>query len=608
MKKIWALALLLFMGGCLPAPPEIVTREPAFAVPSASEPATLVTYPVAPIACFTLPPDAPTAVPAASVPAATTVLSPEAAANALLAVETPAAEEEPLAEGEPLADPETIEDIEILAGEDLAPPEDEGQTLPAEISFDFPVVKNDKVLYYVDYFSGPAQKVFKRWLERSARYLPMMQKTFAEEGLPQDLVYLAMIESGFNNRAYSWAHAAGPWQFIEGTGRLYGLDNDWWRDERRDPVKATRAAARHLKDLYNCFEGDWYLAVAAYNAGSGKIGRAVEMYGTRDFWQLSHGSYLQPETKNYLPKLLAALLIAKEPGKYGFTELDYLPPFDFETVTVPTTTDLEIIADLSGSSYDDIKNLNPELKRWCTPPGVKNYEVRIPSGNRTAFVEKYALLPESRRASYQHHKIKSGDTLLGLARRYGIRVADIVSLNKISNPRSLRVGTDLILPLQKGGSRLAVADLGDDYQRSRRPAPKSYKVRSGDNLWKIAKRFGVSEKQLKEWNRLGSKSLLRPGQTLVVSAGSGRQAVAVKQGDAKKTGAKKNDVKKTVAKKSAAPQKIVYKVQPGDTLFGIGRQFNVAARQIRDWNNLSENHILQPGDRLTLLLQGEHRS
>jgi membrane-bound lytic murein transglycosylase D len=360
MKKLWAVVLLLFIGGCLPAPPEIVTQEPAFAVPSSSEPATPATYPVSPAGSFTLPPAAPTAVPAASIPAASTVLSLEASANALLAAgapdaeEEPLAEDEPLAEEEPLADPETIEDIEILAGEDLAPPEDEGQTLPAEISFDFPVVKNDKVLYYVDYFSGPAQKVFKRWLERSARYLPMMQKVFADEGLPQDLVYLAMIESGFNNRAYSWAHAAGPWQFIEGTGRLYGLDNDWWRDERRDPVKATRAAARHLKDLYNYFEGDWYLAVAAYNAGSGKIGRAVEMYGSRDFWQLSHGSYLKPETKNYLPKLLAALLIAKEPEKYGFIEQEYLPPFDFETVKVPTTTDLES-SPTSAAARDEIR-------------------------------------------------------------------------------------------------------------------------------------------------------------------------------------------------------------------------------------------------------------
>lgn len=614
MKKLWAVALLLFVGGCLPAPPESVTPVPAFAVPSAAVPAAPATYPVSPAAGFILPPAPLTVHPDASVPAATAVLSPEAAAGALLAAEEeealvaePPVEEPPVEE--PPADPETIEDIQILAGEDLSPPEDEGQTVVPDVSFDFPVVKNDKVLYFVDYFSGPAQKVFKRWLERSARYLPMMQKAFAEEGLPLDLVYLAMIESGFNNRAYSWAHAAGPWQFIEGTGRLYGLNNDWWRDERRDPVKATRAAARHLKDLHDCFEGDWYLAVAAYNAGSGKIRRAVAMYGTRDFWQLSHGGYLKPETKNYLPKLLAALLIAKEPEKYGFTGLEYLPPLEFETVTVPTTTDLEIIASASGSSYEAIKELNPELKRWSTPPGATDYAVRIPPGKGDVFHEKYALIPPNRRASYQHHKIKSGDTLQAIARRYGIRVADIVSLNKIGNPRALRVGADLLLPLQKGGGgRFSVAELGDDYQRSRRQVAQSYKVRSGDSLWKIAKRFGVSEKELQAWNRLRGKSVLRPGQTLVVSASGSRQAVAAKKSESKRTVAKQGEAKKTVAGKRAEPQKIVYKVRPGDTLFGIGRQFKVAARQIMDWNNLSENHVLQPGDRLTLLLQGEHRS
>jgi membrane-bound lytic murein transglycosylase D len=615
MKKLWALALLLFVGGCLPAPTKIVTREPAFAVPSAADSAALTTSAAPAAAGFTLSP----AQRAVSPVTVNSFLPAAAAKPELSDTEEIFAAAAPPEEEEPLVDPETIEDIQILAGKDQAPPESEGKTVAADVSFDFPLVKNDKVLYFVDYFSGPAHKVFQRWLERSSRYLPMMQQTFAEEGLPLDLVYLAMIESGFNNRAYSWAHAAGPWQFIEGTGRLYGLHNDWWCDERRDPVKATRAAARHLKDLYNAFDGDWYLAVAAYNAGSGKIRRAVEMYETRDFWELSRGSYLKPETKNYLPKLLAALLIAKEPEKYGFSALNYLPPLEFETVTVPTTTDLEVIASASASGYEAIRELNPELKRWSTPPEVTDYVVRVPPGQREVFLEKYALVPPNRRASFLHHKIKSGDTLQAIARRYGVRVDDIVSRNKISNPRALRVGADLILPLQKDGAgRLQVADLGDDYQRSRRPTAQSYKVRSGDSLWSIAKRFGVSEKELLAWNQLRSKSVLRPGQTLVVAAAGSRQAVAAKQSEAKKSAvqksaaqksvAKKSDVKKTVAKKADAARKVVYQVRPGDTLFGIGRQFKVAARQIMDWNNLPENHILQPGDRLTLLLQGEHRS
>jgi membrane-bound lytic murein transglycosylase D len=597
MQKLWAVALLLFIGGCLPASPEIVTRRPALTAPAASESATLAPYPVSSAASFILPPAALSAISVVS-----RFDAREAAGKALVAADMPGVEAMADVEEE-VVDPETVEDIQILTGKDQTPPEYEGFTEATDASFDFPVVKNDKVLYYVDYFSGPAQNVFRRWLERSSRYLPMMQETFAEEGLPLDLVYLAMIESGFNNRAYSWAHAAGPWQFIEGTGRIYGLNNDWWRDERRDPVKATRAAARHLKDLYNTFEGDWYLAVAAYNAGAGKMRRAVEMYETRDFWELSHGSYLKPETKNYLPKLLAALLIAKEPEKYGFTNLNYMPPLAFETVTVPTTTDLEIIAKASGSSYEAIKDLNPELKRWSTPPGVTDYAVRILPGKRDTFLEKYALIPPNRRASYQHHKIKSGDTLLAIAKRYGLRVDDIVTLNKISNPRALRVGADLILPLQKGGAgSFSVADIGDDYQRSRRPSAQTYTVRSGDSLWKIAKRFGVTDKELQAWNKLNGKNVLRPGQTLVVSASGSRQAVAAKQNEPKKT------VAKTVAKKSDASRKVIYQVRAGDTLFGIGRQFKVAARQIMDWNNLSENHILQPGDRLTLLVQGDHRS
>ncbi len=576
MKKSWAFALLLFCGGCLPAPAPL-TPTPAEIVVPAPESAPLGAAAVSDLAPDVVPPSAAFCPPP----------GPDEPGDEML--------DEEVAADEEAADPETvedIEDIEILTGDDQVPPEDEGQTVTAEVSFDFPVVKNDKVLYFVDYYSGPAHKVFKRWLERSARYLPMMRQVFADAGLPQDLAYLAMIESGFNNRAYSWAHAAGPWQFIEGTGRLYGLDNDWWRDERRDPVKATRAAARHLKDLYACFDGDWYLAVAAYNAGSGKIRRAIEKYESRDFWELSHGSYLQTETKNYLPKLLATLLIAKEPGKYGFDDLEYLEPLAFETVTLPTTTDLEIIARLSAAGYDEIKELNPELKRWCTPPGVKNYEARIPAGRRAAFLEQYALIPENRRASYQRHRIKAGDTLQVLARRYGIRVADIVSLNKISNPRALRIGTDLILPLHKGASSLPVAELRDDYQKSHR---QSYKVRSGDSLWKIARRFGVSEKELRVWNRLGWNNLIRPGQTLVVSAPPGK-------------GKSVKNSTRSVAKKSAGTRKIVYQVRPGDTLFGIGRQFKVATRQIMDWNNLSEGHILQPGDRLTLLLQGDRRS
>ena len=484
-------------------------------------------------------------------------------------------------QAEPL-DAATLADNQLLQGVDQNPPEDPGQTLALqEPVYDFPVVENEKVRYYVDYYTGRARKTFKIWLERSGRYLPMMREIFAEAGLPKDLAYLAMVESGFNDKAYSWAHAVGPWQFIESTGRRYGLKNDWWHDERRDPEKATRAAAHFLSDLYKSFDGDWYLAVPSYNAGPGKLRQAVKRYKTRDFWELSRGKYLKAETKNYLPKLLAVILIAKQPEKYGFTDLEYQEPIAYETMALPSSTDLEVLARLSGSDYSSIKKLNPELKRWCTPPASKGFEVRLPVGSQPLFSEKYAQLPKRERANYVRHKVKSGDTLLALSHRYGVRVTDIKRLNSIKNSRTIQIGTNLIVPLNPDSNGLKpLAELKDDYKRSRL---SRYTVRSGDSLWKISRKFNVTEKQLRVWNKLGWSNTIRPGQSLIVSS--------------KKT-AKKRIAK--VKKTSGPVTKMVYTVRSGDTLWAIGREFAVDTGQIRSWNNLAENHVLQPGESLTL--------
>jgi membrane-bound lytic murein transglycosylase D len=546
-------------------------------------------------------------------------------------------------------DAETLEDSLFLSGVGEHPPEDEGETVFPEVFFDFPVVENDKVRYYIEYFTGRGRNFFARWLERSSRYQPMIHEILAEEGLPLDLLYLAMIESGFNNNAYSWAHAAGPWQFIASTGRMYNLNGDWWIDERRDPVKATRAAARHLKDLYQAFD-DWYLAAAAYNAGSGKIRRAIQMYDTRDFWEISHGPYLAKETKNYVPKMMAAMIIGKQPEKYGFTDLNYQEPLTYELVTVPTSTDLEIVAELCEVPYEEIKKLNPELRRWCTPPGVKNYQVRVPQGVGEIFSQKFSLIPENKRIKYRHHRVQQGDTLGVLAQRYGIRVDDIMTINKISNPKALRIGSDLILPLagRTAGGVVPIAELRD----SARPTNprQTYTVRKGDSLWSIADRHKISEKEIRDWNKLGTKTTIRPGQVLVVSqraaqktqASAPRPAAAtarqttykVQSGDNLWTIARKFDVTEkelrewnrlgqksilhpgqvlqvaaTAGKPASAAQKktdtarqIVYQVQAGDTLWAISRKFDVPTRQIMDWNNLAEQHILRPGDRLTILV------
>jgi membrane-bound lytic murein transglycosylase D len=508
--------------------------------------------------------------------------------NVLVATYADESVEEALDSDSEPVDAETLADNQLLRGEDQAPPEDPGQTLAlAEPVYDFPMVENEKVRYFLDYFSGRASGTFRLWLERSGRYLPMMREIFAEEGLPQDLAFLAMVESGFNDKAYSWAHAVGPWQFIESTGRRYGLRNDWWQDERRDPEKATRAAARFLADLHAEFEGDWYLAVASYNAGPGKLRQAIKRYNTRDFWELCRGNYLQTETKNYLPKLLAAVMIAKEPERYGFTDLDYHEPIAYETVPLPSSTDLDVIARLSDTDYQTIKTFNPELKRWCTPPEAKDYLVRLPIGSKESFAAKYAELPKRQRANYVRHKIKSGDTLLALSKRYGVRVEDIKRLNNIRNARSLQIGKDLIVPLNPDtNGSTALAELKDDYKRSRRTF---YTVRSGDSLWKIAQKFDVTEKQLRVWNRLGWSNVIRPGRRLIVSA----------QGAPAKT---------AIVKTPGPLQKVVYKVRPGDTLWAIGREFAVETEQIRSWNNLADNHVLQPGESLTLHVSSKSRS
>jgi membrane-bound lytic murein transglycosylase D len=465
----------------------------------------------------------------------------------------------------------------------VSAPEPESKPDPLPYHGDFPLSSHPRVEKLLNHYTGKGHNMFGRWLERAARYIPMIQQVFADEGVPQDLAYLAMIESGFNVRAYSWAHAAGPWQFIESTARVYGMKNDWWQDERCDIEKSTHAAAKHLKYLHARFDGDWYLAVAAYNAGGGKVRKAVKSGGSRDFWQLTEGKVLREETKNYLPKLLAALMIVKDLKSNGFTNLDYFEPLAYETVTIPSSTDLEVVARFCDADYSAIKALNPSLKRWSTPPGVRGYKLKIPAGTTEQFTLLYAELPKDQRARYHRHQIKPGDTLGKLAKKYRIQIDDIITLNSIKNPRALKVGSNLILPLQENFTSLPIDSLADNYARSYR---KTYKVRSGDSLWKIARRFGVTEKQLRVWNRLGWSNLLRPGQKLAVSRPGKRTRVAKKVGPAKK---------------------VVYRVQPGDTLWGIGRQFDIELDMIRIWNDLSRGHVLRPGQKLTLMVPASQR-
>ena len=316
---------------------------------------------------------------------------------------------------------------------------------------DMPIVINKNVNSFIRYFQTRGRKTFTKWLERTPAYMPMISGILEEAGLPLDLVYLALIESGLNPYAYSRARAAGMWQFIPGTAKLYGLRVDWWIDERRDPEKATLAAATYLSALNSMFDS-WYLAAAGYNAGEGKIKRAIKTHKTSDFWELaSHKRPLKRETKEYVPKLIAAILIAKDPARYGFTGMNYNEPVLYEKVNVPSPTDINIIAEAAQTDVEEIKSLNPELKRWFTPPDYKNYEVKVPLGKGELVREKLESMPKQELIKFLIHKVKRGETLSQIARRYGTELKPLMYLNAIKNVRRLKPGDQIAVPVRAAG-------------------------------------------------------------------------------------------------------------------------------------------------------------
>jgi len=314
--------------------------------------------------------------------------------------------------------------------------------------FDIPIVINERVKHFVQYFQTTGRKIFTQWLARSERYIPFMKSLLKEHGLPEDLVYMALIESGFNPYAYSRKKASGPWQFICFTGKKYGLKVNWWVDERRDPEKSTIAAAKYLKDLYDLF-ACWYLAAAGYNAGEGKIVNAMKRYRTEDFWELTKYRYLKRETKDYVPQMIAAALIAKDPEKHGFVDIAYQEPFCYERVSVPAVTDLRRVAKACETSVEEIKDLNPELLRWCTPPDGEAYEIRIPFGKKEVFLKNFEALPHQERFQFRTHIVKKGDTLGAIARFYKVDLQPILELNRLKRTRSLSIGMHLIIPVPK---------------------------------------------------------------------------------------------------------------------------------------------------------------
>ncbi len=286
---------------------------------------------------------------------------------------------------------------------------------------------------------------FKRYLGRSTRYLRMMKNILREEGVPEDIAYLPLIESGFYTHAYSRSRASGPWQFIKGTGKRYGLKIDWWVDERRDPVKSTYAAARYLRDLHEMFDS-WSLALAGYNAGEGKIKRALKVTKAKDFWSVMRTMSIKRETFNYVPKFIAARQIALDPESYGFRNIPYQKDFTYDEVTIEFPMSLDVIAKAAGCDEKTVKDLNPELRRWSTPP-VDKYSLKVPRGSRETFLANLPKIPEAQRITVKVHIVRSGDTVSQIAHRYGVSQRSIITYNRLSQRALIRPGQRLIIPV-----------------------------------------------------------------------------------------------------------------------------------------------------------------
>jgi membrane-bound lytic murein transglycosylase D len=492
--------------------------------------------------------------------------------------------------------------------------------------YDIPVEMQPLVVQYIHFFQGAGRKWFRKWMERSTRFIPVMQPLLEAKGLPRDTVYLAMIESGFNTQAKSWARAVGPWQFISDTGKLFKLKEDFWVDERRDPIKATNAAADYLGQLYQNL-GHWYLAWAGYNTGGGNVRRLIEAYKTRDFWELSEKKGFAQETKHYVPKLIACALVAKHPDAFGFTpdEFVFEPTFEFDEAKLTDSVDLEVIAQASGATLAELQELNPEIKRWCTPPATEKdpYTVRLPKGRKEAFTTNFAKFAPSERLHFAIHRVVKGDTLSKLALNYHSAQEAILRMNHLPSARSLRVGTDLVIPVPSAAAlKAGKSDVAIERQvaRARRsglsavrpeeevPAGSqpertstgkvavggsitvdtvggkkrvTYGVGRGDSLWAIARRFDVHVADLKEWNDvLATGRGLKVGLALTVWPGANADLTAP-----------------TASTPAAAPKVTDTKpgtkhtVAAGDSMWTIARKYGCTVEDLKKWNSLGSGKL-----------------
>ena len=430
---------------------------------------------------------------------------------------------------------------------------------------DIPVFQRPEVDVWIRYFTGRGRGQARLYLERSQRYLDVMRLALSKEGLPQNLVYMVMIESGFSSQARSRANAVGYWQFIESTGRRYGLKINAFVDERKDPFLSTSAAGRYLKDLYNLF-GSWYLAMASYNAGEYRVNRAMMKHYTRDFWKLTHKKSIPRETREYVPKFMAAQLIAENPEKYGFTNLKYQAPIRFESVAVHQPISLKKFAGNLSIPYKDLRILNPKYVGEYVPLSKEGSAIlRVPNG----FAEKVttqmitaSTMTRPKSKTYVYYKVRWGDSLYSLARRNRTTVNTIARMNRMSSKSKLRAGRVIKLPPRYYG--YAKKSLAQKRSKS------FHKVRKGESLGRLSKRYGISVAQLRKWNRLSSQ-IIHPGQIL------------------------------TLKNSNSTPANTrTHVVQRGETLISIAKKYKVQLTPLMRNNSLTFKSILKVGQTIVI--------
>jgi len=471
-----------------------------------------------------------------------------------------------------------------------------------KITYDFPVTINRQVELYLDLFQGKQRIYFGRWLSRSGRYLPMMHAELEAAGLPKDLVYLSMIESGFNQRAYSRSRAVGLWQFMSGTGREYGLAINKYVDERRDAEKSTKAAVDYLKNLYEEF-GDWYLAVAAYNGGPGTMRSAIRRSKSNDFWKIAQKKYLKLETKRYVPKLIAAILIAKDPEKYGFSAIDYETALAYDTLSVGPGLHLDAIAILASSSGKEIKRLNQELRTGKTPLNTERYLVKIPPGSKKLAERNLPRLHSVVTTEYKTHIVREGESLARICRRYSINTTTLLKVNNLKNSKPV-AGSRLRIPFRTIHYRILPE--GMDGVIAAQNDLILHTVKRGETVSKISKQYQVPAELIVAWNGLPNVHQITAGQQLALYLSNGDSISAFGPAvNVSATPIRANLIVLSTTKKWA-PSSLVsggvvqwYLVKSGDSLWTISRQFNTSPADIRKWNNLKSN-LIHPGSRLKL--------